>query len=508
MLPGVDCAKSTAPNHPHLVVTSKGFPCKPRKTFCFTQMCSGNDYGVYNNSLSAIERAVKERVFFVDNNGVFTEPDRPTPQQFQNCVQDMTNQFKIHAQYTTPMKAQHFAESYQGRRREVYITAVAQNLALGFSDKLAHVIAFIKAEKYNFTRKANAVPRIIQPRDSRFIVETGRYIKPIEKKVYNVINTVFGATTVFKGLNAIQRGLSIQDAWNSFTKPVAIGLDAARFDQRVSNSALLWEHEIYSKYYPGDKHFKRLMRLQRDNICVARCSEGKVKYRTKHNRMSGDSNTSLGNVLIMCSLIHQLFNNLNLKARLVNDGDDCVIIMEDKDLVRTLAEIPSFFSTAGFKVVVEDPVWVLEQIVFCQSQPVRVGEQYMMVRDPRTSISKDLVSLKPLDNLKIKEKWLSAVGDGGLALSSGVPIMQEFYSCLKRNAHGAVALKDPTLEGGFFRLSQGMSHRYTTILPSTRLSFWMAFGLTPGEQIVLEDFYKDTVILTGDINHRFVPLPV
>jgi len=154
-------------------------------------------------------------------------------------------------------------------------------------------------------------------------------------------------------------------------------------------------------------------------------------------------------------------------------------------------------------------VTVFEHIVFCQSQPIHLGDnKYVMVRDPRTSISKDLVSLKPLDNKVVKERWLSAVGQGGLSLTSGIPVCQEFYTCLHRNANGAKPLSDPTLEGGFFRLSKGMTARYTEIRAETRLSFWLAFNVTPQEQLVIEDYYKAQVLTTGVLHDRFCLLPL
>lgn len=501
---------SQAPDHPNLEVVKQGHKtCKPRQTFCFTKLSSEVNYAVYNNSLATIERAIKERVFYVKSDDGYEEPKRPTRGEFSMCTADFDVALKEHVSFTNPMKATQFAESYQARRRTIYLNAIKENEVLGFDDKLARVKAFVKCEKYNFTKKTNPVPRIIQPRDPRYIVETGRYIKPIEKKIYKAIDTIFHSKTVFKGLNAKDRGIAIKETWDEFISPVAIGLDAERFDQRVSNEALRWEHSTYSKFYPQDKYFQRLMRLQRTNICGSKCAEGYLKYRTTHNRMSGDSNTSLGNVTIMCAIVYGLFTYLGVKARLINDGDDCVLFVEKEHLAYLQGNIDWWFQTAGFKVVTEKPVFTLEEVEFCQSYPIKGADgKYVMVRDPRVCISKDLVAIKPLNTIKLSQRWLAAVGEGGQSLSSGIPVLQEFYTCLKRNSNGAKPLVDPTLESGFQRLSIGMSYKYTKISPQTRYSFWLAFGITPTEQVALEDYYKNVEFTTGQVNDRYQLLPL
>jgi len=501
---------STAPIHADLKVKKiGGSQCKLRKTYCFTGLSHEVDYRVYNNNLTAIERAVKERVYFVNTNNMFHEPFRPTPEQFNSYSTDFTDCLLKLAEPTTPMKASAFAQSYQGRRKTAYLNAVEKNRLYGFEKKLSFINAFIKCEKYNFTKNENPVPRIIQPRNVRYIVETGRYIKPIEKKIYNAIDQIFGDITVYKGLNAKQRGVNISATWNRYSNPVALGLDASRFDQHVSNSALQWEHGIYEAYYPGDKYFSKIMSWQRDNRCFARCPEGIVSYRTRHNRMSGDSNTSLGNVLIMCSRVHGFLKKYNIRASLVNDGDDCVLIFERDQLNIILESISDFFHLSGFKLTVEAPVYELEEIVFCQSQPVMDNDNsYIMVRDPRSAIAKDCVALKPLDNPKVMRSWLSAVGKGGLSLTKGLPVWQSFYRIFERSSQGAKPLVDPTLESGFARLSLGMNRSDCNITPQSRYSFWKAFGISPSAQLCLEKYYGDYVLDLGHLGSRFAILPL
>lgn len=470
-------------------------------------MCTHGDYRVYNTNFDALERAVKERVFYVLKDGEFREPSRPTVCQFNSMMERFTVAMDKLAQYTTPMERFAFANAYQGRRRATYIKAAEYVTTYGFLDKFSVVKAFVKVEKYCFDKK-EPVPRIIQPRDPRYLLESGRYNKPIEKKIFKAINKIFNAITVFKGLNMDQRGEAMYSAWCKYDKPVAIGLDASRFDQHVSNAALQWEHGRYQKYYPGDTYFKRLMGLQRSNKCHGRVSDGTVKYKTMHNRMSGDHNTTTGNVLIMCGSVYSFLSHYQITASLVNDGDDCVLICEREDESKILRLLPDYFSKLGFTMVVESPVYTFEHIEFCQAQPILTNRgTYRMVRSICKSLSKDATSLIPLHN-SIGRQWMAAVGLGGIALGSGIPIVQEYYSCLLRNSHGAKALRDPTLERGIAYTAQGMSGHYEDVSPETRLSFYLAFGVTPGEQIACEEYYRQLELTEGDLETRFVMLPL
>lgn len=470
-------------------------------------MSNNGEYGVYNNSINTMERAIKERVLMIHEDGLWREPFRPSIQQFQGRTKIFTTQLKKLSRYSTPMEPFAFAMTYQGRKRTILLNAAKLNEERGFHDDSAVIRCFVKHEKYLFSAKKEVIPRLIQPRDHRYIVETGRYIKPVEKLIYNDINFIFGDKTVFKGLNMRERGDLLHSKWVRYKKPVAVGLDASKFDRHVSNAALQWEHEVYQMYYPGDKHLKRLMSLQRKNHGRASLPDGFLSYSTKHNRASGDSNTSLGNVLIMCALAFDFFQEVGLHCSFANDGDDCVVILDEKDLGK-LNGIEQYYSKAGFVLVLEPVVKIFEQIEFCQSQPVmNYDGRYTMVRDVRKSLGKDAVALKPLDNENIKKSWMAAVGMGGMALTSGFPVLQTYYQAFLRGSDNARPLVDTTMEGGFFRLSVGMESTYVEPTPQTRLSFWLAFGISPAEQLCLEEHYRKITLGYGDLRSRFCLLP-
>lgn len=475
-------------------------------------VADSNEYDVYKPSLSTVVRAVLERKFFVkSDDGTFHPPPQPGPGQIDELLEKFAKLMDLAAHYATPLSPSAFAEAYPGRRRAVYLKAAADNLKYGFNDLLAHIKFFFKVEKLNFTVKLDPVPRGISPRDPGYLVETGRYFKPIEKKMYKCINVIFNDITVYKGLNMEARGRAMYSTWGKYAKPVAIGLDAKRFDQHVSLQALKWEHARYKKYYPGDKHFARLMKLQERNIFKARVpGEGHLSFKQVGGRQSGDSNTALGNVLLMCAMVYCYLKEHNLfdYCSLANDGDDCVLIGESWIVEIVMATIDGYFLKLGFSLTVEKPIYVFEKIEFCQSHPVFDGTQYLMVRDPRVAIAKDSVSLKPLDSKGVYEKWCAAVGKGGLSLTAGLPVWQSFYRRFVRLSRGATPLSDPTLEGGFWRLSRGMERVESAPTDAARYSFWLAFDISPAEQECLENYYDNLDISFVESINRFAVIPL
>jgi len=302
---------------------------------------------------------------------------------------------------------------------------------------------------------------------------------------------------VFKGMNAAESGERMFALWSSFKNPVAIGLDASRFDQHVSKQALEWEHSIYPLCFakPYRKRLEKLLSWQVTNTCRGYTEDGKLKYTKLGGRMSGDMNTSLGNCILMCSMIKQYSIVRGVRTLLANNGDDCVVFMEADDLQRFSCGLDGWFRSLGFNMTVEPPCYQFEEIEFCQTHPVYVGpnaDSYLMVRHPKWAIAKDTMSIHPFNNEAQYKGWLDAVGTGGLAMTGQIPVFQDFYSAYQRYGSPTKYDRSSALaqSWGVRRLGLGMTRSYGPILPETRASFYWAFGVTPDEQIVLEEFYR------------------
>lgn len=392
-----------------------------------------------------------------------------------------------------PTSAAAFLAGYRGDRRfKVYSDAVKSLETVPVGQQDALLTTFVKCEKINFSAKEDPAPRVIQPRTPRYNVEVGCFLRHLEKKVYRALGELFGGPTVMKGYNAHESARELRAMWESFDDPVAIGLDASRFDQHCGVEALQWEHSVYEACFVGSdkKRLRELLSWQLKNRGIARTSDGVVRYEVDGCRMSGDMNTALGNCLIMCALVYKLVRGLNIRVRLANNGDDCVVFMERKHTELFNQAVAPFFLDHGYTMKVEDAVDVFEEIEFCQTHPIWVGpnpEDWLMCRNALVAMAKDSVSVLPLTQGKLAQAWCTAIGECGMSLSGGVPIFQEFYTALLRAGGGQRMGHHPALESGFARLASGMHRRYCEVSDETRVSFWKAFRILPSEQMVLED---------------------
>lgn len=483
---GVDAGISRAPDHPNLAVTKLFGAPKRRHVYWVNSLSTNTTYKVHNSNINACVRAMKERLLFVCKSGEFIPTEKPTTSFSAACSQFFIAFSKL-AYPASPLTKEQFLGACKGRKRVVYERAFESLLSKEFRNKDSFIQFFIKCEKINFSKKLDPAPRGISPRNPRYHVMLGPYIKRIEKKIYKTIGKLFGAPTVFKCLNAQDRGKQLREHWDHFDDPVAIGLDASRFDQHVSKEALIFEHKFYKLFFPNDSLFSRLLSLQTENTLFANCPDGRARLQLSGGRMSGDMNTALGNCLLMSCMVWSYLSSRVSKFRLANDGDDCVVFIEKKDL-RKLSDLSEWFLSLGFDMKVEDPVDVFERIEFCQSQPVWTPSGWLMVRKVPESIAKDSMSIKPLDNPKVFRRWMSSVGKAGLALAGGIPIVQEVYHKFDEVGDGSEPLfGDPTMETGLMIKGRGMKREYSTVHPLTRVSFWRAFGIPVMRQIALED---------------------
>lgn len=454
-------------------------------------------FGVHDNNTKNFVRGVSERVFAVESQGELVPPPRPNPGHFEEVMGHFRRQYGHGVVVTTPWSHDEFVATYEGRRATIYQAAVESLRTEPVNRRDAFSSSFLKAEKIGFYLKGDPAPRLIHPRDPRYNVEVGVFLKKIEHDVYRNVDRVWGGPTILKGYNARQVGGIMHDKWSSFKKPVAIGLDASRFDQHVSVDALRFEHSVYLQHFAGiDRNrLRMLLGWQLRTPCFGRASDGRVKYTVEGMRFSGDMNTGMGNCLLMSGMVWSWAKHCGVDVKLANNGDDCTVILEQTDMARFLEGMCDWFRGLGFTMKVEQPVYDMERIEFCQTHPIWTPEGWVMVRGSgseghRHTMAKDCISIKPLDNRKVYDKWRMAVSQAGLALTGGVPVYQEFYTALGRGAKGEALKNDLTLETGFMRLARGMDRRYQQVHPRTRYSFWLAFGSTPDQQEAVESHLR------------------
>jgi len=446
----------------------------------------------FTESLLCLRRAVEERVFQVKGSDGLINPPRPAPGDFAKHVLPAYTALLPLLPSTVPVTHNQFVMSYSGRKQKRYREALDRIRSGGFdAKKCAEVSVFVKFEKTDWTSKSDPVPRVISPRDPRFNLKLGRYLKHLEKPLFRAIDDMFGEKTIIKGLNATESAAVLRKKWDSFVSPIAVGLDASRFDQHVSLQALEWEHEVYRNCFKSQKHRDRLSALlkhQLVNKCYGSVPDGELRYQITGTRMSGDINTSMGNCLLMCSMIYSYLSDIGVRAKLANNGDDCVLFLERRDFSK-LTGLYDWFLRIGFNMAIEEEVDEFEGIEFCQTKPVFDGHNWIMCRKP-LAIAKDCVMLHPYSR-KYYEGWLHAVGTGGIRLAGGLPVFQEVYQLFRRSGNktnidysGHVGYNMSEALGNITREYQ---HE---ILPSCRASFYFAFGVTPDEQLCLERHYR------------------
>jgi hypothetical protein len=310
-----------------------------------------------------------------------------------------------------------------------------------------------------------------------------------------------------KGYNAQEVGRIVAAKWGAFRDPAGIGLDASRFDQHCSKVALQWEHSVYYQVFPRNRLLRRLLSWQILNKGRGYVKDGRVKYQVEGCRMSGDMNTALGNCLIMCGLVWGYADALGINIQLINNGDDCVVFMERADVNRFREGLDTWFLEMGYSMKVEDTVYELEHVEFCQTKPVWTPQGCLMVRNPHIAVAKDCFSIHALDRYMGAAKQLTVLAAGGLSLTGGLPVWQSFYRLLARNWCGVVE-SNIVPEGGMAIMSHRMERKISSVHHMTRYSFWRAFGILPDAQLELEAYYDRFQLQWKPPAHReHTPLP-
>lgn len=460
---------------------------KPTERKILTMGTRLNDgvMSTHNNSLANLVRGVGERVLYTDAR--FTPCILPARGVFENKLGGYRTAIASRVGWQAPVTRQEFAQLYKGPRQATYLRAVESLSMRRVERSDSRLKTFVKAEKLNLTIKQDPVPRVIQPRDPRYNVEVGRYLKPVEHKIYDAIDGLFGGPTVFSKYNAFQQARHIYEKWTSYPNPVCVGLDASRFDQHVSEQALKFEHGLYRAIFKSVE-LDNLLRWQLDNFGVARAADGEFSYKKRGGRASGDMNTSLGNKFLMCLMCKSYMDSKNFRIDLVNNGDDCLLILDQKNL-ESLSDIDEWFKLFGFKLTKEKPVSVFEHIEFCQTKPVKVNGTWRMVRNVSTCLLKDTTVINLGHREDEYRKRLRFIGDCGAATCADVPVLGRFYQMLKRIGCDGKTSHQLSEYDYYVRSSRDAHCHHDSPDASGRYSFWLQTGILPDAQIELENYF-------------------
>lgn len=489
------------------------------------------DFGAHNNNLANLIRGLNERVFNVKGVTVTGEEGLvPTPQPVRGAWMKLSHVAKRLSERVISktrslerLTSAEFIAQCPSPKRSLYTAAAEHYMRRGWEERDAWIKVFVKFEKLNFTKKKDPAPRVIQPRTPVYNLCVGVFTRRVEAELYKALAEEWSDDeqdyVVMKGLTVEEVAMHLRKKWNRFKNPVAVGIDASRFDQHVSVDALKWEHSVYNNIFKSSE-LRKLLNLQLRNKGVAYVDGHKVKYQANGTRASGDMNTSLGNCIIMCTLVREYIRDLGITIEFANNGDDCLLFMEKDDLHK-LDGLTSWFLDYGFEMEVEPPEDVFERCVFCQTQPVLVDakeDKWVMVRQPEVAFAKDAMSLSEPTELGYRQ-WCYQVGVGGHALYGDMPIFGEIYKNYKRQGtdrarsyskYGVTRYRQARIansriisDSGFFRMCATPRVRGTDIAPisdDTRVSFFKAFGYPPSMQVAMEKELQ-TMEFNGLVNH-------
>lgn len=443
---------------------------------------------VHTRSLGNLMSALMERLYYEKQTQL---PPAPTKAgHIARTLRPFTKLLVRRRKPATPMLPKQFVECYSGRKRRIYEQAAVTYTKFGVTQKDAQWKAFVKFEKILEQPGERVVPRLINPRSAVYNVGLGRYLRPLEHKIYHRIQKcfedAFGVETpvVAKGFNAEQSAQLIWEKFSRFDDPCVVGLDASRFDQHVNVEMLRWEHSIYKAYYPQDPELADLLEMQIHNRGIAVTPQGTVRFSVDGTRGSGDMNTALGNCLISAAILWSFAKRKRMVIDCFINGDDVIVFMDRAQHSHFIDGLAKFYMDLGFRMKVEPAVTIMEHIDFCQTRPVFDGIRWVMVRAFPDCISKDSTIIHHVFAGDGWKDYLASVGDCGLSLCGGLPVLEAYYKKLRSLGKPRDTLRD-FITSGFQAMAHGLA-RASGVSDAARESFDRAFNVPSEVQKHLE----------------------
>lgn len=372
----------------------------------------------------------------------------------------------------------HVIDGYVGAKKNSYIRAYMRLKEGVDIRRITKVKMFVKVDKFPYEMLAGTTPkapRAIQFRSQEYNLLMAAYLKPYEEGLYSQLTSGIGMRAVAKGLNNVERASNIVAAMHQFQQPVFIMADHAKFDSSVSVEHLKW---VTRQYYRTTRS-KWLRYLSSKNINNVGTSTNGIRYKVRGTRMSGDYDTALGNTMINYVVLTSWLRNI--KHHMLIDGDDSVIIVERKEIGPTvLDELREHCHNMGFNTELSMTM-VPEEVEFCQSKliptnPPRFG------RNPRRAMSNYNTTITDYDG-DARLRYLAGVGQGELAASAGVPIMQAFAVAMARAHARPMYIEELAKAYGPAALPMNISNE-------VREYYSMQWGVTPYEQLMIESSFS------------------
>lgn len=479
-------------------------PCNPRITKFHTMLGVEPD-SVYvpNQNIDNLVYAAHSRVFGILDGGKWLPLIQGDPQVFNRRMlkirRKLVGIIRSRHPNNSPLAAHEFISGYSKWPRKVkrYEAALVSLNKYDLRPQDAFVQVFIKKEKL-----LKQVSRLISPRDPRFLLSIGKYIKPIEHKVYKCLSKLrrsFLGPVISKGMNALQVGELIASKFNNINDCAVVSWDMKKFDAHFRKFCLEFENDVYLEFYRGEDHdaLSKLLKMCLINKCYGYCLDGKCKWTSDGGRMSGDMQTSLGACLLMVCMMTTYLQEAGITIFDILDNGDDILTFMSRGSLQLLNNHQAWFETMGFRIKQESIAHEIEDILFCHTKPVWTSVGYIMVRLYPESVNKDLTCATSITNLDQLQSWFTAIGKGGLSLTSRIPVLSSFYKFCIRIGKGKTSNLEFFSDSGFAVLARDMEVSHDAISDASRVSFYKAFDVQPEWQILLEKHYEN---LTADFS--------
>lgn len=447
-----------------------------------TPNCPLNLYVAVRNRVTNAEAKVGKGVLIPIADGVHLN-------RLQHAMKQLR---KLMPKNINSMSYSELVDSFPKHKKAFYMRRL-ERMNLNFRAKKHASKIFTKEEKLEFSEeKGWPIPRVVTCYRPEINMEIIRFLRPIEKEMFAVEGDgkFFPQGLIFgKGLTPERTCEVLREKWNSFTTPVAVLTDAARYDRHITKEVYYLERKFWLEFNKSN-YFRRLMDAMEEMHSTPRDPTIKGKVKGPGQRGSGHPNTSCGNNLLMACMMAAFCNNVGIKYQMLDNGDDCVIIVELKDLKIVNNNISNFFSGCGFTIKVETVAFRFEDIKFCQMSPYYNN----MIRNHHRILSRFAVI--PSAYANNPGEYLLSVAMCEMSLNNNVPIthevMYEVYLKYKDKYHF-----NPTVLNSF----KADYYNYSINLKKTifekpqissedRIYFYQNSGISPDRQLSIVSKFK------------------
>jgi hypothetical protein len=363
------------------------------------------------------------------------------------------------------------------------------------------VVHFTKVER---THKPDKAPRgVVYCNQPQYNFVVAQYTKPYEHFFFNVRAPadwpLAGTRVVVKGLDSLSRGELLADiygkivsygdgAWhflsdgddclmflNNKGAVTCVSVDITGFDVHTRIPVLRLFATFVGRCFSDPQEWYSCMNMAYNS--KGRSAGGTVKVTFEGNLCSGDMFTSICGVTVMVMLLYASIIQLTTK--------------------NWLAGIKDWFLKAGYKLKLEKVVELttiddISHIEFTQMHPIRTFYGWRMVPNPAKVLAAagHVTGWGP--TVADRGSRLRAIGYSELAMSQGVPVLQEHALWLLAQtrlfARGELSALD------LFKFKRERRNHLpmwaVEVTAQARADFSRSYGISVVEQIAMEERFK------------------